>query len=103
MLNLNWNFKIDFVNTLPLSKWYKFLKADNNWQIFIDKFNSNSYSEMFISKFYTDVITPLAAKIHPNINNVNSIYDFEIILILKRLSFQKKHLIERIVFTISVS
>ncbi len=90
LLNLNWNFKIDFVNTLPLSKWYKFLKADNNWQIFIDKFNSNSYSEMFISKFYTDVITPLAAKIHPNINNVNSIYDFEIILILKRLSFQKK-------------
>lgn len=90
LLNLNWNFKIDFVNTLPLSKWYKFLKADNNWQIFIDKLNSNSYSEMFISKFYTDVITPLAAKIHPNINNVNSIYDFEIILILKRLSFQKK-------------
>ena len=90
LLNINWNFKIDFVNTLPLSKWYKFLKADNNWQIFIDKFNSNSYSEMFISKFYTDVITPLAAKIHPNINNVNSIYDFEIILILKRLSFQKK-------------
>lgn len=90
LLNLNWNFKIDFVNTLPLSKWYKFLKADNNWQIFIDKFNSNSYSEMFISKFYTDVITPLAAKIHPNINNVNSIYDFEIILMLKRLSFQKK-------------
>lgn len=90
LLNLNWNFKIDFVNTLPLSKWYKFLKADNNWQIFIDKFNSNSYSEMLISKFYTDVITPLAAKIHPNINNVNSIYDFEIILILKRLSFQKK-------------
>lgn len=90
LLNLNWNFKIDFVNTLPLSKWYKFLKADNNWQIFIDKFNSNSYSEMFISKFYTDVITPLAAKIHPNINNVNSIYDFKIILMLKRLSFQKK-------------
>lgn len=90
LLNLNWNFKIDFVNTLPLSKWYKFLKADNNWQIFIDKFNSNSYSEMFISKFYTDVITPLATKIHPNINNINSIYDFEIILMLKRLSFQKK-------------
>lgn len=90
LLNLNWNFKIDFVNILPLSKWYKFLKADNNWQIFIDKFNSNSYSEMFVSKFYTDVITPLATKIHPNINNVNSIYDFEIILMLKRLSFQKK-------------
>ena len=90
LLNLNWDIKIDFVNTLPLSKWYKFLKADNNWQIFIDKFNSNSYSEMFISKFYTDVITPLATKIHPNINNINSIYDFEIILMLKRLSFQKK-------------
>lgn len=90
LLNLNWNFKIDFVNTLPLSKWYKFLKADNNWQIFINKFNSNSYSEIFISKFYTDVITPLATKIHPNINNINSIYDFEIILMLKRLSFQKK-------------
>ncbi len=90
LLNLNWDIKIDFVNTLPLSKWYKFLKADNNWQIFIDKFNSNSYSEMFISKFYTDVITPLATKIHPNINNINSIYDFENILMLKRLSFQKK-------------
>ena len=90
LLNLTWDIKIDFINTLPLSKWYKFLKADNNWQIFIDKFNSNSYSEMFISKFYTDVITPLATKIHPNINNINSIYDFENILMLKRLSFQKK-------------
>lgn len=90
LLNLNWDIKIDFVNTLPLSKWYKFLKADNNWQIFIDKFNSSSNSDMFVFKFYDDVITPLASKIHPNINNINSIYDFEIILMLKRLSFQKK-------------
>ena len=90
LLNLNWDIKIDFVNTLPLSKWYKFLKADNNWQIFIDKFNSSSNSDTFVSKFYDDVITPIASKIHPNINNINSIYDFEIILMLKRLSFQQK-------------